>query len=176
MTTVLLVKRLAFLTLLTLLAGCGCNNVDCVSCNLEEYRVLLRFSPDSLQGSGFRRSEANSAYVVRYANQDFSGARDTIRQELRRESYLNFYANGLDLSTLPAPAGATGSITGPFPQGSYRIVVPALSRQYDISGFDVAGETGDGCCACYRNTRRRFTLNGQYVTADGAPGITALTR
>ena len=76
----LFVERALVLVFLALLSGC-CGSIACDACDSYASGVALRFSVDTLQSSGFRRAEVRSAYVIRYTNQDFTGTRDTIRQE-----------------------------------------------------------------------------------------------
>jgi len=152
----------AGLILLTLvLSGCGCGEVECSPCPFET--LTLHFDLDSLQG-GFRRAEVRSAYVVRYALNAYQQPLDTVRQRFN-SGYLDFYATQalqpLYLFAVRPEATATTAY-------SYRVVVPAVGRQYDVTDVELVYEKGKGCCACERLTRRRFRLDGAYVNADAA--------
>ncbi len=148
-----------------LLTGCGCGTVDCDACNpLADELILFRLSADSLQ-SGFRRAEVASTYVVRYANPDFTQPRDTIRQSFRAlYQGLGYTERDVALNLLFATKVATAN---EFLRSSYRIAVPAASRQFDVTGLDIISEEGTGCCACSFNARRRYSLNGTTIVADG---------
>ncbi|AII51344.1 hypothetical protein [Hymenobacter sp. APR13] len=121
----------------------------------------MRFDTDSLNG-GFRWAEVRSAYVVRYTLNNYQQPLDTMRRQ--RDSSFNFYSRDFDLPLsgfLPRPGGSLR-----FEQYSYRVLVPAAQRQYDVTNIELAFEEGKGCCACSQLTRRRFQLNSVPVTAD----------
>jgi hypothetical protein len=133
---------------------------SCCDCDSDRFATLtLRFNPDSLGGPGFRRAEVGSAYVVRYAA-TLSSPIDTLRQRpagsnsapeaeflaLDRQSF-NLY--------LPINTRAGQAVS------SYRLVVPAATRRYDLTDLDVKTSTSKGPCSCSGIDRLDFSLNGQ---------------
>ncbi|MBC6697588.1 hypothetical protein [Hymenobacter sp. BT190] len=147
------------------LAGCGCGTVDCDACDpFADELVLFRLDADTLQ-NGFRKAEVASAYVVRYANPDFTQPRDTIRQQFQG-LYQGFGFTNRDIALNLLFAGKI-STAAQFLGSSYRVVVPLASRQFDISNLEISTEDGTGCCPCSYNTRRRYFLNSRPITADG---------
>ncbi|GAA3939085.1 hypothetical protein GCM10022406_24060 [Hymenobacter algoricola] len=161
-----------------MLLSCGCGAKNCDACAVEEYQLRLVFDLDSARTTGFRKAEIDAAYIVRYATPDFTGPADTVRQPIRSGSgSYRFYPAGIELLRLPAPAlNAVGATVFRPEKASYRVVLPTTSHRYDVREIELTGETGKGCCACYRNARRRFRLNGQYTSADGVPGVTVLSK
>ncbi|MBO2007939.1 hypothetical protein [Hymenobacter negativus] len=149
------------------LEGCidKCVGVNCAPCNGLLDNIVVVFDRDSLQG-GFRKAEMEGAYAVRYAAPGFTTPFDTIRQ---MRGGVDFH-HGVSLRVLPWPT--VPAVQGPYElkNYSYRFVLPAANRTYDLSGIELqTGEgTGGDCCDCGVNTRRRFTLNGAPVVADGA--------
>lgn len=161
-----LLRAAAVGVLAVALAGCGCGTVDCDACDpLADELILLRLDADSLQ-TGFRRREVASAYVVRYANPDFTVPRDTVRQNFRAAYQgLGFSEYDVALNLLFATKVATAT---EFLNSSYRVVVPAAGRQYDVNNLEITTQEGTGCCACATNARRRYVLNGAPIAADGS--------
>ncbi|WP_156109022.1 hypothetical protein [Hymenobacter sp. APR13] len=147
------------------LAGCGCGTVDCDACDpFADELVLFRLDADTLR-NGFRQAEVASAYVVRYANPDFTQPRDTIRQKFQN-IYQGFGYSNRDVVLNLLFAGKI-STAAQFLGSSYRIVVPLANREFDVSNLEISTEEGTGCCPCSYNTRRRYFLNSRPVTADG---------
>ncbi|RFP65783.1 hypothetical protein D0N36_07590 [Hymenobacter lapidiphilus] len=179
-TTSFAATLLATLAATGLLAGC-CSSQNCDTCypeGVDDVRVAFR--TDTLGGSGFRRAELRDAYIVRYTGRNLTGPTDTIRQgpQPGREP-LSFYGGSFgfqQLPPLPNLLHTSGTTTYHFTDYSYRVVVPATKQQFTFSELETATDPGRGCCACLRNTRRRFVFNGQYTVADGSPGFTSLTR
>ena len=138
---------------------------------------MLAFSTDTAKSSGlgFHRAEVRSAYLVRYGTTDFQQPTDTLRQPAAATP-LN--------STKPVVAIYYG--TGEPPQFavpddgnqqralSYRLVVPAASRTFDISNVVLKQEPGKDRCDGYRLTRREATVNGQLRDGLNTPPL--LTR
>ncbi len=146
----------ALLALGTLLAASGCGqHQDCPVAMTSPPMLGLTFSTDTLGGgSGFRKAEALSAYLVRYKNADFSQPLDTVRTG---KVGGNFYYTGRTLfCSLPASTGTTDP-------RSYRLEVPAVSRRYDITDIIVQY---DGTAECTSSlSRLDALLNGQRIDA-----------
>ncbi|MBT2559331.1 hypothetical protein J7E24_16195 [Hymenobacter sp. ISL-91] len=168
-----------------LLAGC-CGSQNCDTCDpLGTDDVRVAFAADTLSGGGFYRNELRDAYLVRYARRDLTGTTDTIRQGKQAGGrpplifYGSGYGNGFGFRQLPPPPAllpTSGATSYSFTDFSYRIVVPATGQQFSFSELETASDPGRGCCACPRNTRRRFVLDGQYTVADGSAGTTTYLR
>jgi hypothetical protein len=140
------------------LAGC-CGTKNCDTCLSEGF--ILRFDTDSLNG-GFRWAEVRSAYVVRYTLNNYQQPLDTVRRQLNTN--FTFYPTDFRVPLnqfRPRPGNSLH-----YTQYSYRVMVPAAQRQYDVTNIELAFEEGKGCCACSRLTRRRFQLNAAPVVAD----------
>ncbi len=150
----------AFLTLLVLSVGSltGCNLQHCNPSELGPVPFGLAFSTDTLgAGTGFRKAEGFTAYLVRYQGVDFSQPLDTLRANDRLKSPTAFYYvdRTLFCNFLAAP--------GPGGPRSYRLEVPAARKRYDIS--DIVLEYG-GVDNCTRTIARLDALlNGQRVDA-----------
>ncbi|MBD2722540.1 hypothetical protein [Hymenobacter armeniacus] len=161
------VSAVALTVLGTLLSGCGdkCAGVYCSPCDVSIDNISVYIDGDSLHG-GFRKADLAGSYSVRYVAPGFARPVDTVR--LVRGG-PNFYTGGVTLRTLPWPTVV--SIPAPYNLESYsfRFVLPAANRTYDLSNIElqIGGGSGDGCCNCGQNTRRRFVLNGVPVVADG---------
>ncbi|RYU79301.1 hypothetical protein [Hymenobacter persicinus] len=156
------------LLLLLLVSACNCNNKICDCFSEGEDLVQFTFDTDSLQ-TGFRKAEINSAYVVRYRAPGFATPLDTVRQRSGPDRMPQFYQFGYAALTLNALFAPRPDQPGaPFTAYSYRIVVPAANRRYDVTELELAGETrGSRCCQCYRNTRKSLRLDGTYLAAEG---------
>ncbi|RZK16106.1 MAG: hypothetical protein EOO56_20845 [Hymenobacter sp.] len=118
---------------------------------------------------GFRAAELRGAYIVRYKRPGFAFARDTVRRQLRPASSLSngFDRYQLSLAELHWPGGIS-YVPDTLMAHNYRLVLPAASRQYDLSNLEISIAIGtSGCCNCPTNVRRRLLLNGQPIVADG---------
>ncbi|MCR5887271.1 hypothetical protein LRS06_05650 [Hymenobacter sp. J193] len=144
---------LAIGTLLLAGALSGCCGT-CIGNDGNEY-LSLAFSTDSLGGQGFRRAELRSAYVVRYQDDALTQPLDTLRQP----TSLRVYWPQAMLSLLPvANINSPTYSNWALPQ-SYRLVVPAAARTYDINALEV--KTSESNCGCTETTLTRFELNGK---------------
>jgi hypothetical protein len=156
-------------TLTTCTPDCREQTCDCFS----EYEdaIQLRFDLDSLN-QGFRRADVRATYVVRFAPPGFATPLDTAREE--RQSSQDFYRYGIVLNTLFQPRNGNYGPVG----YNYAVVLPAIGRRYQITDIELAGEErGSSCCRCYRNTRKRLTLDGTYLVAeDPSRGPAAVLR
>jgi hypothetical protein len=146
--------RIAPLLIIMLLAASSCQQ----KCGLAETGPPLlgiAFSTDTLgAGTGFRKAEALSAYLVRYKNADLSQPLDTVRTSQRPGNF--YYVDRTLFCNFPASAG-------PADPHSYRLEVPAATRRYDITDI---GLQYDGAAACSRSISRLDALvNGQRVDA-----------
>jgi hypothetical protein len=136
----------------------GCNLRPCASSDTGPPPFGLAFSTDTLgAGTGFRKAEALSAYLVRYQGVAFTQPVDTLRANDRFKSPTAFYY--VD-RTLFCNFTAVG---GPADPHSYRLEVPAAKKRYDIS--DIVLEYG-GVDDCTRTVARLDAqLNGQRIDA-----------
>ena len=149
-----------------MLAACNsCDDVECAPCNAFIGDIVLGFDRDSLQG-GFRKAEINGGYAVRYAAPGFTTPIDTVRQAPNK---ADFYRGSISLGTLPWPRVLTTGTPYKLAAHSFRLVLPAANRTYDISNIELNTGPGDteSCCNCGENLRRRFVLNGAAIVADG---------
>ena len=138
---------------------------------------MLAFSTDTLESSslGFRRAEVRSAYLVRYRTATFQQPLDTLLQP--SASTLNSTKPVLAIHYYLAghpPQFAVPDNGTPQAGQSYRLVVPAARRTYDISNVVLKQEPGETRCAGDRITRREATVNGQL--RDGLITLPELTR
>ena len=138
---------------------------------------MLAFSTDTAKSSGlgFHRAEVRSAYLVRYGTADFQQPTDTLRQPATAPPLNStkpvlaiYYGAG------EPPQFAVPDYGNPPRALSYRLVVPAASRTYDISNVVLKQEPGKDRCDGYRITRREATVNGQL--RDGVHTPPVLTR
>ncbi|QNH61669.1 hypothetical protein [Hymenobacter sediminicola] len=112
---------------------------------------MLNFETN-LGNGGFQSSEIRSAYLVRYTFNDYQRPLDTLRQPTSYQyNYPYFEESGVTLAST---------------EHSYRIVVPAAQRQYDITDIELSYEKGTGCCACDQLRRRKFKRDNVVVIAD----------
>lgn len=161
-----LLRPLSLVSLAAALAGCGCSNTECDTCDpFADELVLFRLDADTLR-NGFRQAEVASAYVVRYANPDFTQPRDTVRQSFR-QVYQGLGYTNRDV-VLNLVFGNKITSAAQFLNSSYRIVVPAANREFDVSNLEISTEDGTDCCPCSYNTRRRYFLDSRPIVADGA--------
>ena len=142
---------------------------SCCDCSAgPDYEELhFAFSADSLGGTGFRRADLRTAYLVTYAQPSFQGSRDTARQRLASTpptALGNFFP--VDYLLQASPNAAAFSLYA-HAGLSYRIVVPAAGRAYEIDNVSqvFADRQGDGC-NCDEIKEQRFTIDGQSKTVD----------
>ncbi len=133
---------------------------------------MLAFSADTLgsAGLGFRRAEVRSAYLVRYATADFQQPTDTLRQPTAATPLNStkpilaiYYSAGHPPQFAVPDYGTQQSGT------SYRLVVPAANRTYNINNVILTQEPGKNRCDGYRITRREATVNGQRLDGLNNP-------
>ncbi|WP_223650523.1 hypothetical protein [Hymenobacter psoromatis] len=157
-------------SLLFLLAGlsfAGCKksspNSPCPLALTGPLPFGLAFSTDTLgTGTGFRKAEAFSAYLVRYRGTNLTEPLDTLRAQDKVPRAFTYLDKTMFLNIL-----ATGGSDGFH---SYRLAVPAAQRSYDIT--DIVLEYG-GLSDCTRNINRLDALvNGQRVDARRGYTIT----
>ena len=170
MTAFLFSGRLAAIGLLLYASGCSCppNAV-------APPTFMLAFGTDTLAGTGvgFRRAEVRSAYLVRYAKSDFQQLIDTLRQptaQLGTKPTLAVYYRAQYPAQFDLPSFINQNTTAL----SYRLVVPAASRSYDISNVILEQSAGSSRCDNEHLTRREATINGQ--RRDGLTNIPELTK
>lgn len=137
----------------------------------------LAFSADTLAstGVGFRKAEVRSAYIVRYRDADFQSMDDTLRQPTAATAtstkplFHIYYGLGHP-PLFEIPAFERQNIYA----RSFRLVVPAANRTYDISNVVLTQEPGGSRCSSERLTRREATVNGQF--RDGLTTPPLLTK
>lgn len=159
-----LLLALLLLLLLPGLSGClSCESQICDCFDGPEDDIWLAFDADSTN-LGFRRAELAGAYVVRYARPGFSTALDTVRIGPTPSGPFGGYGLGVVLNYLFYPRQSAQDV----PASNYAVVLPRVNRRYQVADIELAGETrGSRCCKCYANTRKRFSLDGTFVIADG---------
>lgn len=137
----------------------------------------LAFSTDIAKSSGFgfHRTEVRSAYLVHYGTADFQQPTDTLRQPApatplnsTRPVLAIYYGAG------EPPQFAVPDYDNQQRALSYRLVVPAANRTFDISNVVLKQEPGKDRCDGYRLTRREATVNGQLRDDVNTPPV--LTR
>ncbi|RPD47099.1 hypothetical protein DNI29_13185 [Hymenobacter sediminis] len=146
-----------------LLAGC-CWDVF----SENSTSVTFRFSADTLgTGSGFRREELRSAYLVRYLDADLTLPGDTLRQPAPgtpptvSTSYFQILA--VPVNSFGLYFQKSGSAVYP---GSFRVVVPTSQRSFDIRQPDLELAEHDDRCGGQYVRRVRFTLNGELIDRE----------
>lgn len=145
-----------------LLALAGC---DCPKADLAPPQFMLAFSTDTLAsgGLGFRRAEVRSAYLVRYAGPAWQQPVDTLRAPTLRSGtspVLAIYYYRADNPHPPQFALPDYVSQNVFAR-SFRLVVPAASRRYDIANLVLEQAAGRGRCPLTYTTRNEATVNGQ---------------
>lgn len=136
-----------FALLAATLSGCCW---DCGGNDGYEY-LDLAFSLDSLTGRGYRRAELRTAYVVRYTDVQAHQVLDTLRQPTAITLYWPQAQLGLLYVAAPASALA--------PARSFRVVVPAAARTYDLTNLEVTVSQDN--CGCINARLRSLYLDGE---------------
>lgn len=155
-----------FAWLVASVAFSGC--CDC-SAGPDYEEIHFAFSADSVGGTGFRRGELRTAYLITYSQPGFQGPRDTIRQRpINTLPTVTGYFFPVDFQT--TTAGEIGAFTLYAQAGvmrSHRVVVPAANRTFEIDKVSqvFADREGDGC-NCEEIKERRFTVDGQFKVFD----------
>ncbi|SHJ74327.1 hypothetical protein SAMN02745146_0042 [Hymenobacter daecheongensis DSM 21074] len=143
------------------MAAC-CGNVSCDCQGSPTDTLAFRFNLDPANG-GYLPAQVDSVYVRRVPLD--------AAQQLKTDSVLLVRPVAtvrqpiLLSNTQPLPANGTRKLN----QYRYvfrlasRVRLPARPpRQYAISNVQLAGDfQGDGCCTCYRNTKKALTLDGK---------------
>lgn len=138
---------------------------------------MLAFNTDTAKSSGFgfHRTEVHSAYLVRYGTADFQQPTDTLRQPApttplngTRSVLAIYYGAG------EPPQFAVPDYGNQQRALSYRLVVPAANRTFDISNVVLKQEPGKDRCDGYRLTHREATVNDQLRDGVNTPPV--LTR
>lgn len=137
--------------------------------------LMLAFSTDTLTstGLGFRRAEVRSAYLVRYGTADLRQPLDTLRQPTSikgTKSVLRVYYDAQHPPQFAVPdyGRQSGEAT------SFRLLVPAASRTYDITDVAIEQVPGNNRCDGYRISRREAHVNGQL--RDGVNQVPELVK
>ena len=153
---------------LAALAGCSCPYYDS-----GPPQLTLAFGTDTLaNGLGFRRAEVRSAYLVRYAATDLPQMLDTLRQPTAPTS-VN--ARALYFSREHPPIFALPEyVRQNIFARSFRLVVPAASRSYDITNIVIEHTASGGRCSMDRITRQEVTVNG--LRRDALNQVPELTK
>ena len=179
------------LGLLVALAGCCANSVcDCQDGRVDALALQFRVADTLAGGTGFRRSDVDTVYVLRYAPGDSLRARhDSVA--LRR---LPSQATDPVVINHQAPFGQVGGRK--LNAYDYEVFVrlprtqpgPRPAPRYRLSNIELRDElTGTGCCSCFRNTRKLLTVKNKKPSAAAVrydltdeknpqPGPVVLTR
>ncbi|GAB3579077.1 hypothetical protein [Hymenobacter daeguensis] len=125
---------------------------------------MVAFSADTLSstGVGFRQAEVRSAYIVRYGSTDFQPLIDTLRQKNAPSAPATqpiFVV--LHGKNYPTQFSLPEYVRQNVSARSYRLVVPAAGRTYDITNVVLEQANGSGRCASPYVSRREATINGQ---------------
>ena len=138
----------------------------------------LAFSTDTATSSspGFRRAELRTAYLVRYSGADLQSLIDTLRQRTAampqnstKPILYIFYGVGY-----PPEFYLPDFVSQNNFARSFRLVVPAANRTYDVTNIVLKEEPGKNRCDGSRLTRREATVNGQLRDGLNTPPV--LTR
>lgn len=164
---------------LAISACCANNSCDCR--DSTDDAVYLRFSLDSLGGTGFYSKEVRNVYIrrqpVRMADEKAAlPAPDSVR--------LTRTLAQLRDSIVLSPTTPFTNQGRRFDAYQYIIRMPEKIgakplRKLLISDVSVQGSfnQSDGCCTCYTNTRKQLTIDGKKYDFSGQPAQTVvLTR
>lgn len=137
-----------FLLLSNALALSGC--CDCFDEGLTN--IDFEFSADSLNGSGFRRTQVKGAYLVRFAAAQAAQVLDTLRQPRLTSSpdseyfYVNYYlGSSADLTFFLDGRSTTRS--GQTVR-SFDVVVPSVPAVYHVTNLDVTTGVSKSVTGC----------------------------
>lgn len=150
------------LGLLAALAGCCANSVcDCQDERVDALTVQFRVADTLAGGTGFRRADVDTVYVLRYTP---SGS-------------LRDRHDSVALVRLPSQATAPFLINNGAPFGrvggrklngfDYEVSVkltrsgpgPRPAQRYRLSDIELRDElAGNGCCSCFRNSRKTVVV------------------
>ncbi|RTQ46225.1 hypothetical protein EJV47_22095 [Hymenobacter gummosus] len=159
-----------------LFAGC-CGAKSCECANNQVDALLFQFSADSLgpNPTGFRAGQLDTILIVRsaYPRRDSvavgnipAGSKSDTARVVRPRSTV--FRTPIVIDNTGPFAVVTGYKVGSqYPDSSFRYTIivpdtlrrrPAVKRYY-IGRVEIQGQVeGDGCCSCYRNKHKRFTL------------------
>lgn len=169
--------RLLLLVPALLLAGC-CANDACNCDDLLADAIYFKLDPQS-----FRPSDADTVYLFQYSTTNQVRAVDSVRLVRHQlatniRSYNLAHSTNIDTTliilsnTAPFSPRSTG---GKFSQYNYVLSVPKGDSLYAAAGsllprpvymYRIANVTikgqyqADGCCTCYQNTKKTFSVNG----------------
>ena len=134
---------------------------------------MLAFSTDTTENSsaGFHRNELRSAYLVRYRTANFQQPLDTLRQPTPLTLNSNTPVLVVYYPTGHLPQFAVPDNGTPLADQSFRLVVPAVNRTYDISNIVLKQEPGANRCDGERLTRREALVNGQLREGLNTPPV-----
>ena len=157
-----------------LLAAAGCS---CPKNEPPPPQFMLAFSADTLApgGVGFRKAEIRTAYLVRYRAADFQSFVDTLRQPTAATRNSTKPVFPVFYGPAHAPQFALDEyVSQNVFARSFRLVVPAASRTYDINNVVLEQTASSGRCAAPHLSRREATINGQ--RRDGLYNTPELTK
>ena len=160
---------------LTLVAGMAVSGCECDKNSPPPPQFQLAFSPDTLgAGLGFRRAEVRSAYLIRYRTPDYQQPADTLRQPTAASAAGTAPVLEIHYSPQHPPQFAVNAyVAQNVTARSFRLVVPAARRSYDITNIVLVQIAGNGRCSAPRTTHNEATVNGQLRDAlDQLPELT----
>ena len=158
-------RGMSGLGLLAALAGCCANSVcDCQDERVDALTVQFRVADTLAGGTGFRRADVDTVYVLRYAPGDTGRARHDSVALLRLPSQATapFLINngapfgrvsGRKLNGFDYEVFAKLARSGPGPRPAQR---------YRLSNIELRDElAGNGCCSCFRNSRKTVVVTNK---------------
>ncbi len=171
-----------YLLFLLLLVGCCANNrCDCNSARADALALQFAAVPDvDADPTHFGVSEVDTVIVLRYAV--LPGAATPLAHDSVALVRSLARANDLIYLDNTAPFAAVGGRK--LDAFRYRVRVLRNDRQrkyFDLDSIGLRGQyVGDGCCTCYRNTRKTARLDGSrrvdVTDRDGMPQPLVLTK
>jgi hypothetical protein len=148
--------------------GC-CGATTCECNNYRTDALLFQFSPYSASNpTGFRPSEVDTILLVRSVfprEATRTSKPDTVRIVRARDVIATTPIVIDNAEPFAAVSGRKVGYTNPDSSYRYTIIVPDSVRRrpplkrYYVRQVRLEGHyEGDGCCSCYRTTRKEFTL------------------
>jgi hypothetical protein len=181
----------ALAPLLALVAGCCANNA-CNCDDLQADSLFFLFNTNAADPKSFSASEIDTVYLRRYSSTDTTTLSDPVTvvpaqrlRQLNSALAARLTSAGLPVGTLVISNSApfSPSITGgKLSAYNYLLTVKdgrpgSLPYNFKITSITLAGNyEADGCCTCYRNTGKRFRLNGSpYLNVTETGGLPIAT-
>ncbi|WP_151088914.1 hypothetical protein [Hymenobacter baengnokdamensis] len=181
----LFLRCVAFAPLLALAASCCANNpLNCNDLQADSLYLILNSNP--ADSHSFSAAELDTVYLRRYSPTDSTTLSDPVtivraqQQQTNSSLLATLKSANLDPSTTlvisnnePFPPSITGGKLNAY---NYLLTVHdnaqgAPTYQFKINSIQLKGDyVADACSTCYKNTYKRFRVNGgpyQDVTESG---------